>query len=496
MPLSSGAAFLSPGSKFHHDSIAAATRLSPTLQADERLAAQYSALVGSAHERFTAQNNAARKKSRRKPVRPPSLPVPTELPAYRPLSRASSAAAFFTASFSGRSPSRAATAPADVAQKSWNHKLMDTLHSPSRPKTTPTKSKQSWNIPEGSARPNSRNKALYPMYQIAQMQRRIEECTHQGVVRVPKKVPPVGYSGNPGSPRYQKDGKLAAVLSQHLETSQMYHELAGAQLLSGTRRRTKIIRRAAVMQEVSPSVLEEAYFDERELSTFFRLSQMTGFSKQRLADIFHKWSEVTRHEDMSLSQFSPWMKSIGFGDRLVIEQLFHAFDEDGGGSISFTECALGLSFVLSRDINLPQFELGSDDPRFWEIAFRFLDREAKGSLQKMGVTKLLMAAIKMGARQASDHAEMVLSLVGGDGASCTEFQSFGQTNPEVYRFLRQILVIQNKDSASLEFRNGKARTLRHLKNALAGVDEGDEPPSHAGDDELDDVLPSWSPEPT
>lgn len=321
------------------------------------------------------------------------------------------------------------------------------------------------------------------------MQRRIEECTHRDVVRVPKKVPPVGYSGNSESPRYQKDGKLALVPSQNLETSQMYHQLAGAALGAGTRRRTKINRCSTVMQEVSPSVLEEPYFDEKELSTFFRLSQMTGFSKQRLADIFSKWSEVTRHEDMSLSQFSPWMKSIGFDDRLVIEQLFHAFDEDGGGSISFTECALGLSFVLSRDIKLPQFELGSDDPRFWEIAFRFLDRDGKGSLQKMGVTKLLMAAIKMGARQASDHAEMVLRLVGGDGASLKEFQSSGQTNPEVYRLLRQILVIQNKDSASLEFRNGKARTLRHLKNALDGVDEGDDP-GNAADDELDDVLPS------
>lgn len=275
----------------------------------------------------------------------------------------------------------------------------------------------------------------------------------------------------------------------------MYHQLAGAALGAGTKRRTLINRCSTVMQEVSPSVLEESYFDEKDLSTFFRLSQVTGFSKVRLAGIFEKWSAVTRHEDMSFSQFAPWMKSIGFEDRLVIEQLFQAFDDDGGGSISFTECAIGLSFVLSRDIKLPQFELGSTQPEFWEICFRFLDREAKGNLTKVGVTKLLMAALKLGARQASEHADQLLGLVSPGDHECTncgEFAALGSAIPEIYRFFRQILQIQNKTPGSIEFQNGKARALRHLKNAVHGIDEGDEPIDITNNGEMEDLLPSWN----
>merc|ERR1712166_289430 len=256
---------------------------------------------------------------------------------------------------------------------------------------------------------------------------------------------------------------------------QMYHELAGAALGAGTRRRTKVNRCSLVMQEVSPSVLEEAAFDSNELSTFFRLSQ-----------------------------FSPWMKSLGFDDNIVVEQLFHAFDEDGGGSISFPECTIGLSFVLSRDIKLPQFQVGSNQPEFWEIAFRFFDRDAKGVVDKVGVTKLIMAALKVGCRQSSEYADQLLALISpGDHNSTNvgEFGALGSAIPEVYRFFRQVLQIQNKASSSLEFQNGKARALRHLKNAVNGIDEGNEPMisgllDGVGSDVVSNLLPTWTPQAT
>jgi len=377
---------------------------------------------------------------------------------------------------------------------------MNRLHPLSRPKTTPTKNSM-WG--ESGASPN-RKKALYPMYQIARLQKEIDEHSPVKVPRHPKRVPPTGYSGNPDSPRYAKDSRLAHVQVHSLETTQMYHELAGAALGAGTRRRTKVNRCSLVMQEVSPSVLEEAAFDSNELSTFFRLSQITGFSKARLAGIFEKWSAVTRHEDMSFSQFSPWMKSLGFDDNIVVEQLFHAFDEDGGGSISFPECTIGLSFVLSRDIKLPQFQVGSNQPEFWEIAFRFFDRDAKGVVDKVGVTKLIMAALKVGCRQSSEYADQLLALISpGDHNSTNvgEFGALGSAIPEVYRFFRQVLQIQNKASSSLEFQNGKARALRHLKNAVNGIDEGNEPMisgllDGVGSDVVSNLLPTWTPQAT
>ena len=60
-----------------------------------------------------------------------------------------------------------------------------------------------------------------------------------------------------------------------------------------------------------------------------------------------------------------------------------------GGSISFAECVVGLSFVLVRDIRLPQYEMTIEgSPEFLDIAFRFLDREKRGVLTKMGICKV------------------------------------------------------------------------------------------------------------
>ena len=55
----------------------------------------------------------------------------------------------------------------------------------------------------------------------------------------------------------------------------------------------------------------EDEYDEDDLSSFFRLSQKTGFSKKKLCEIFRKWLQVTRH-DMNVQQFTLWMTNIGF----------------------------------------------------------------------------------------------------------------------------------------------------------------------------------------
>ena len=134
MPLASGAAFLSPGNRFRHASIAAATRLTPPQPND------YQARVDSAHRLLSGQGSTKRKSRRATtPLRPPSLPLPDQIPTYsRPVSRASSALELFAPMLS-KQPLRATTAPTSAPEASWNHKLVNRLHPLSRPKTTPSK---------------------------------------------------------------------------------------------------------------------------------------------------------------------------------------------------------------------------------------------------------------------------------------------------------------------------------------------------------------------
>ena len=65
-----------------------------------------------------------------------------------------------------------------------------------------------------------------------------------------------------------------------------------------------------------------------------------------------------------------------------------------GGSISFAECTMGLSFILPRDIRLPRFDVTIEGcPEFLDIAYKFLDYhtnfdENRGTLMKAGICKV------------------------------------------------------------------------------------------------------------
>lgn len=334
---------------------------------------------------------------------------------------------------------------------------------------------------------------LYQMYKIAQGPKTpVSTLKPIPKRRVPAKVPPAGYEGGLAVPgeRGLQGCRYTKTEQKKLPSEVMYQALAGAALARGTQVKFSVNRVSTVMQVVSPSVLEEAYYDENVPSTFFRLSQKTGFSKKRLSEIFSKWSEVTRNEDMGLSQFSAWMKSIGFPERVVIEQLFFAFDEDGGGSISFAECASGLSYTLARDIRLPQFELSAEScPGFAVLAFRFLDRDRSGILKKMGLCKLLIAALKMSARAASEMSASLLQFTSNEQPG---FVQAVHSYPELWRFLRQLLQLQNQPRGSREFVQGKQKAMRHFDNALNGRDEGEAPDTDLFDYEsLDCILPVW-----
>jgi len=193
---------------------------------------------------------------------------------------------------------------------------------------------------------------------------------------------------------------------------------------------------------------------------------------------------------MGLSQFAAWMKSIGFPERIAIEQLFFAFDEDGGGSISFAECVVGLSFVLVRDIRLPQYEMTIEgSPEFLDIAFRFLDREKRGVLTKMGICKVMIAGLKMSARAASELGQQLLDIASDKQP---QFVHILENTPELWRFMRRLLQIQNKARHTAEFKQGKQRALRHFDNVLNNRDEGDCPNVEEVDyDALDNVLPVY-----
>lgn len=341
-------------------------------------------------------------------------------------------------------------------------------------------------------------KSLYSMYNIARRPSLPGVPLPIPAPRKPRIVPPPGYCGVgisiPGERGFGRNGKFNNLTLPQLPTEHMYQALAGKALAAGTQIRFKLNRLCTVMQVVSPSVLDDAYYDENSLSTFFRLSQKTGFSKQRLAEIFSKWAEVTRQEDMLLGQFCTWMKNIGFQDSIAIEQLFYAFDEDGGGSISFAECTMGLSFILPRDIRLQRFEVTIEGcPEFLEIAYKFLDYhtnfdEHRGLLMKAGICKLLSSSLKMSARAASAMAAELIEFAGDKRA---KFLHTLQKCPELWRFMRQLLQIQNQEQHTREFVVGKQRALRHFDNALNGRDEGEHPSMVSTEEKLDHVLPVY-----
>jgi len=176
-------------------------------------------------------------------------------------------------------------------------------------------------------------------------------------------------------------------------------------------------------------------YDETDTSSFFRLSQITGFSKNTLCEIFKKWITVTR-KDMIMQQFAQWMRSIGFQDRLIINRLFEIFDEDGGGSISFPECAIGLSYIKERDIKLPKFEIDQNDAHFYKVCFKLLDLTDDGEVTRFELFKVFSSALQTNSKDTNKLVDILLEkvLLPDDVTKIVNFPKFKRAL-EQHRFL-------------------------------------------------------------
>jgi len=199
---------------------------------------------------------------------------------------------------------------------------------------------------------------------------------------------------------------------------------------------------------------EEEEFNEEDLSTFFTLSQKTGFSKARLCEIYKKWISVTRN-DMTPNQFCSWMRTIGFQDRTVIARLFEALDEDCGGTLSFAEVCMGLSFIMDRDIKLPQFKVTQFDEYFYKLCHKVCDFDGRGALSRFEVYKVIASTLGTNSKETKDIVEIIWSKAVGPGRTDEiAFITFRQClyyHRFIWRFFRKVMMMQAVDRSSAEF---------------------------------------------
>jgi len=148
-----------------------------------------------------------------------------------------------------------------------------------------------------------------------------------------------------------------------------------------------------IQVSIPPPETPDIDFDLKNLGSFFKLSQKTGFSKKKCREFFRLWSNFTK-EDMTKGPFTVWMGKIGFPDKNIVKRLFDIFDLDGGGEIDFEECCLGLSYIMPRDNH--HISLERSDMKFYEICFKLLDTDCDGEISMFEFFNTVQSAARLG----------------------------------------------------------------------------------------------------
>ena len=112
----------------------------------------------------------------------------------------------------------------------------------------------------------------------------------------------------------------------------------------------------------------------------------------------HTWFADKGLSELDGNTFVLMMGEIAAHTELPIEEataraLFHAFDADGNGTISFREVVAGLSTLLD----------GDSDARLFQ-AFRAFDADNNNVLDKREMTHLIMTVSKFPASVAAERS--------------------------------------------------------------------------------------------
>ncbi len=128
------------------------------------------------------------------------------------------------------------------------------------------------------------------------------------------------------------------------------------------------------------------------------LTYDTKFNKHDLAKLYSHFQKVSSGGRLNRKQFEHGLKTIGQTDKVMIDQLFTAFDHDKDGSIDFREFACGLSVMHT----------GSMEERL-EMAFKAYDLDGNGVIDHNELFSILKASFKTKGFDQPD--EMIKSLV-------------------------------------------------------------------------------------
>jgi len=244
-------------------------------------------------------------------------------------------------------------------------------------------------------------------------------------------------------------------------------------------------REIALIRHIVPQRPSEfSDFSVKDASSFFPLSQKCGFSKHYLRDMYRNWTAVTRH-DMTPSTFIPWMKTIGFKNPHVSKRIFEAFDEDNGGTLSFPEAAIGLSFILRRDIRMPQFKLERDDTYLHKLIFVVLDVSNNGLLSRFEMYQFLNRTLMCKSKETNKIMDILWTKAFGhpgckDEMGLRVFSTLLKDNPAVWRFFRRIMMLQGIDPATRKYEHLRDDANKILMMGDEAETDEDEDLAHGG----------------
>jgi len=206
-----------------------------------------------------------------------------------------------------------------------------------------------------------------------------------------------------------------------------------------------------------PPETEEKRYDIKDLSTFFKLSQQTGFSKKKCRELYKQWTTVTK-DDMAKGPFCAWMAKIGFKDKLIVKRLFDVFDSDGGGSIDYEECAKGLSYIMQRDNH--HIPLRRSDMKFYEICYKLLDSNDDEDLSVFEFFQVVQIAGHLGPQKALKITKCLFDILDPRDLGSVAYDTFVfkvQENEIIWEFFRAMLVLVSLDPETSEANKARYR---------------------------------------